>query len=368
MAANCTDDSNLIATYTYDGLGRRVSKTVSHCGSRNGAEYMYYNNKWQLLEIRTATYDGEGTLTGDKPRQQFVWGSQYIDEAVCMDVDTDSDGVCNDLGDTPAGSRRFFYCQDANYNVIALREADTIVERYEYDPYGTCRVLTGWNDDSAGETLNVTSQSLKWLDSSLPENPIRFCGYFLDGETGIYNVRHRVYIPALHRWCQRDPIAYKGGYSNLYCYCGDEPLNHFDPTGKVALGGCLVGGAVSGGTTALIAFLNGESWECIGKKAACAGLGGCIQGAVLAQFPSTVGGCIGAALGNLATAACEAGLGAGGPLGPCDAISFAVNTFLGCAGGYGADAGENIQWILGFLGFDQATIGNLCPGLAELFR
>ena len=33
--------------------------------------------------------------------------------------------------------------QDANYNVIALREGGTIVERYEYDPYGTVRVVRG---------------------------------------------------------------------------------------------------------------------------------------------------------------------------------------------------------------------------------
>ncbi len=54
IAGNADGRRYLITTYTYDGLGRRVSKTVSHCGSRDGAAYMYYNNKWQLLEIRTA--------------------------------------------------------------------------------------------------------------------------------------------------------------------------------------------------------------------------------------------------------------------------------------------------------------------------
>ncbi len=253
----------LIAAYTYDGLGRRVSKTVSHCGSRSGAEYMYYNNKWQLLEIRTATYDGEGTLTGDKPRQQFVWGSQYIDEAVCMDVDTDGDGVCNDLGDTPAGSRRFFYCQDANYNVIALREGSTIVERYEYDPYGTCRVLTGWNDDSAGETLNVTSQSLKWLDGTLPENPIRFCGYFFDDETGIYNVRHRTYLPWLRTWGQKDPIGHSSNDLSLYLYVRDNPVGYIDPSGEVIK--CV---GLSGWIAGVLGVSGSASfcWDSCGKR------------------------------------------------------------------------------------------------------
>jgi len=54
-----------------------------------------------------------------------------------MDVDTDNDGDCVDAG----GSKRYFYCQDANWNVIALRHGSEIVERYEYDPYGNVRIF-----------------------------------------------------------------------------------------------------------------------------------------------------------------------------------------------------------------------------------
>ncbi len=146
-----------IATYRYDGLGRRIYKNVQNTGRStpvlprdnrgfDGEEYYYYDYQWRLLEVRVPTYDpATGNVTGDRTRQQFVWGSQYIDEAICMDVNTQTAGTgygtCAD-----AGSRRFFYCQDANYNVVALRESthsgsppnetitNTIVERVRVRP------------------------------------------------------------------------------------------------------------------------------------------------------------------------------------------------------------------------------------------
>ncbi len=217
-----------IATYRYDGLGRRIYKNVQNTGRStpvlprdnrgfDGEEYYYYDYQWRLLEVRVPTYDpATGNVTGDRTRQQFVWGSQYIDEAICMDVNTQTAGTgygtCAD-----AGSRRFFYCQDANYNVVALRESthsgsppnetitNTIVERYEYDPYGTVRVVRGWDAAGGHEAGCVVGQSLKWLDANLPSNPVLYCGYLHDWETTSDNVRNRVYTSRLGRWMQRDP-------------------------------------------------------------------------------------------------------------------------------------------------------------------
>jgi len=53
------------------------------------------------------------------------FGTQYMDEILAMGVDTDNDGDCLDFDDTTSnpegGAERYFYCQDANWNVIALR-------------------------------------------------------------------------------------------------------------------------------------------------------------------------------------------------------------------------------------------------------
>lgn len=215
-------DVDRVAEYRYDGLGRRISKIVSNSGSLNKMEYYGYAG-WQLLEVR----DGNGDC-----KQQFVWGSQYIGEAICMDVANENYDC------TGEGSRHFFYMQDANWNVIAMREATTssgvttnsIIERYEYDPYGSVRIYKGSAPPGGAESQSLTSKSLKWLNTNLPENPVLYAGYFYDAETGHYHVNHRTYQPELCCWPQRDPLGYADS-CNLYSYTGNKPASATDPYG-----------------------------------------------------------------------------------------------------------------------------------------
>jgi RHS repeat-associated protein len=211
----------VVATYRYDGLGHRVYKKVENSGDMNREEYFYYNQGWQLLEIDSAD---------NVARQQFVWGTNYIDEAICMDVDTDDDGDCTDFEDNPVGARRFFHMQDANWNVVGLREGTSIVERYDYDPYGTVRIYRGSASAGAAEQRTVTAQSLKWLSPSLPGNPVLYAAYYQDSETGSYNVRNRTFEPGLARWDQRDQAGYADGM-DLYGYVRNAPVDRVDPLG-----------------------------------------------------------------------------------------------------------------------------------------
>jgi RHS repeat-associated protein len=220
----------VVATYRYDGLGHRVYKKVENSGDMNREEYFYYNQKWQLLEIDNAD---------NVARQQFVWGTRYIDEAICMDVDTGTDGNCTD-----GSSRHFIHMQDANGNVVALREGTTIVERYEYDPYGTVRIYRGSASSGAAEQRTVTGQSLKWLDAALPQNPVMYAGYFHDSETKKNYVRNREDDPLLGRWMQPDLLRHYMDGMNLFQYVNGDPVGSVDPSGAgtihiVPLGGHL---------------------------------------------------------------------------------------------------------------------------------
>ncbi len=47
----------------------------------------------------------------------------------------------------------------------------------------------------------------------------------------MYHVGAREYDPRTGRWLQRDPIDASSGDPNLYRYCGNDPLNHYDPDG-----------------------------------------------------------------------------------------------------------------------------------------
>jgi len=217
-----------VARYTYDGLGRRIVKEMTNCASRGDwvevqgqqkpTTFYYYYAGWQLLEVRNGS---------DQAERQFVWGATYIDEAIVMDVDTDNDGDCLDFDDTSSnpdgGAERYFYCQDANWNVIALRHGSEIVERYEYDPYGSVRIFKGYDSAEGHEDLTVVSDSIAG-------NPFLFAGYFYDNETGLYHVRHRMYSPTLQRWLQRDPEGYIDGMST-YVYTRANPVSWTDAAG-----------------------------------------------------------------------------------------------------------------------------------------
>ena len=111
-AVNAEDTSVTIHEAEFDGRGRRIKKVVTNAGPDNGTVVFYYNG-WKMIETR----DGSANLY-----QQFVHGTQYIDEIVMMRV---------------ADKGEAFVHQDANWNVIALTDlGGSVLERYEYTPYG----------------------------------------------------------------------------------------------------------------------------------------------------------------------------------------------------------------------------------------
>ena len=46
----------------------------------------------------------------------------------------------------------------------------------------------------------------------------------------LVHFRARWYDPATGRWLSPDPIGLEGGL-NLYCFCGNDPVNYADPSG-----------------------------------------------------------------------------------------------------------------------------------------
>jgi len=56
-------------------------------------------------------------------------------------------------------------------------------------------------------------------------------GGFYDSVTKLVHFGARDYDPETGRWMQRDPILFGGGDTNLYAYCGGDPVNCTDPNG-----------------------------------------------------------------------------------------------------------------------------------------
>ncbi|MEM8782081.1 MAG: hypothetical protein AAGE65_04410 [Planctomycetota bacterium] len=112
----------VLATYAYDGLGRRVKREIQNSGDADGIYHDYYSDRWQLLEVRNGS---------DYVLKQHVWGLDYIDELIQVAVNQD---VLQDT-DEHFCERVYFALQDAHYNVIGLTTATGhLVERYEYTP------------------------------------------------------------------------------------------------------------------------------------------------------------------------------------------------------------------------------------------
>ena len=95
---------SVIATIEYDGVGRRIVKTITDSGDRGGSwsydggteewsqddmAYHYYYDGQQMTEMR----DGS-----DNVLKQYVWGLEYVDELVAIDLngDPETDDDCLD--------------------------------------------------------------------------------------------------------------------------------------------------------------------------------------------------------------------------------------------------------------------------------
>jgi RHS repeat-associated protein len=185
-----------VVTYLYDGQNKRVKKHL-----QTGPDVVYIYDGWRCIEER------EYISNAWKAKRQYVFGGRYLDEELLFDKDTDGDGNCTE-GDG-AGSKRYLYCANNNYNVMALTDATgAVAERYKYDPYGACTVTL---DDSSG-------------------NPFRFQGKRLDAETGLYYFNNRYYRSDIGRFIQWDTIGHADGV-NLYEFLGGRPNDMVDPAG-----------------------------------------------------------------------------------------------------------------------------------------
>ena len=75
-------------------------------------------------------------------------------------------------------------------------------------------------------------------------------------------------MPELCRWISPDDIEYLDPESvnglNLYCYCLNDPVNNYDPTGHFAIslgfliGSIVIGTAFGAGFAGVTAYKEGE--------------------------------------------------------------------------------------------------------------
>ncbi|MGM9934905.1 RHS repeat-associated core domain-containing protein [uncultured Clostridium sp.] len=108
----------------------------------------------------------------------------------------------------------------------------TVRYYYSVDEQGSTDFIT----DSTGKVKNQYYYDAfgKVLDRKEEvHNRITYTGQQFDNTTQQYYLRARFYNPVIGRFTQED--IYRGDGLNLYAYCGNNPVEYYDPSGyKVA--------------------------------------------------------------------------------------------------------------------------------------
>jgi RHS repeat-associated protein len=172
--------STTLGAFVYDGLGRRVQKTVSSVVSKfvydgwNTAQEKTSNNKIAFNELNGLSLD-----------QVF--------------------------SRTPASGTASYLLTDPLGSTVGLADTSGVVQTsYTYEPFG--------KTTSSGASTT---------------NPFAFTGRENDstGSLGLYNYRARSYSPTLQRFLTEDPLGLAGGEANLYQYANSRPTCATDRLG-----------------------------------------------------------------------------------------------------------------------------------------
>ncbi len=268
-------ESFVAAEYEYDGLNRRIVRTIPGPGTLHD----YYKG-WSVIETR----NGSGEVV-----RQAIWGLMYVDELIGVFGNPDPNGD-DDFADVQTQGVRRWAAHDMQFNVIGLVKAipdatipgdadgDRLVnlldldifgsnwnkyvsggasegdfdnsgyvdlidldilgsnwlqgdyhleERYEYDIYGGRRALRSANALDHGSIPIETSQAISG-DNPLAVNPFGYQGRPHD-TGGLIDFRYRTMDPELGRFMQRDPMGYPDGMNSYAAYMGMR--GGVDPSG-----------------------------------------------------------------------------------------------------------------------------------------
>ena len=197
-------------TYSYDYMGRRLTRKVFTYGSTTPIEYTKFIwDGWLLV----AELDGNNN---DSVLTTYLWG---------LDLSGSLEGA-GGVGGLLAARKKsgtpidvgFLYDGNGNVTQVVDLSDESVEAHYEYDPFGQEIVATG----NLAE-WNKFRFSTKYLEDTILD-------VSSGDELGLYYYGYRYYSPRTGRWINRDPIGERGG-NNLFSFIFNSPLNSIEYLG-----------------------------------------------------------------------------------------------------------------------------------------
>ncbi len=190
-SADINADSTPDVTFTYDALGRRVTR------SHSSGSWVFVQSDQQTL----CDY-----VIGQGPSNalyRYVYAS-YIDEPV----------VRKETG--TSGTILYFH-RNQQYSIYAMTNSSgSVVERYAYTAYGQPTFL-----DVSGSQISNSTIS----------NRYTYTAREWEHTVGLHYFRARWMSGNSGRFTGRDPLGHAGGKETFYSYCDSKAFSRTDPSG-----------------------------------------------------------------------------------------------------------------------------------------
>ncbi len=317
MEARNEGSGPVSTTYTYDTNGNTLTESApAHDGEQTHNIVYTYNDFNQLIGAEvdglqvSYAYNSEGIRTAKRVGWQRT---VYLLDGGDVVGEIQNDAVSNtylrgiNLIRRESAEETEYYLFNAHADVVTTADFyGAVCKEYDYDAFG--------NEKNPDPT---------------DTNPFRYCGEYLDAETGSYYLRARYYDPTIGRFTQQDThwntanMIYGDALSlsayayvpqitaimqsgNLYVYGINCPTTYVDHNGNFInmVTGFLIGGLMGG----IEAAIKGNSfWKGAAVGAATGAASGIIvdatvaTGGVGAILFATGGSAAVSAVGNLAT-------------------------------------------------------------------
>ena len=258
-------------TFTYDSNNKLLTYSkgsIEHDSMGRISKFKGNNLSW--IDGKLSSYKGINFYYG-ADGQRIYKGTpsdssgikiNYLNDEESMFKEKRSDGITLTFIRGVSGiigfkydNKLYYYRKNNLGDVIELYYNGNVEAKYAYDAWGNHVVL------NPNGTTNTSTSFIGNI------NPIRYRGYYYDVETQLFYCNSRYYSPELCRFISPDSIEYLDPQSinglNLYAYCGNDPVNRFDPTGTFwisLLVGMAIGAAIGFATAAYSDYKEDKVW------------------------------------------------------------------------------------------------------------